>query len=140
MLLQLPAVLSTGILHSPIRMMNNSGGSTPLDQCSAEGLQGAPGRQALPDRPTENLSAVKVHYRRHKETPLRRWHEGDIGHPNFLGSRRRRTSQQKFRSDGLVELAVGRAHFASFAGPALELGLAHQPFHAFVVGRMPVTP
>src|SRR3569832_2307037 len=106
MLLQLPAVLSTGILHSPIRMMNNSGGSTPLDQCSAEGLQGAPGRQALPDRPTENLSAVKVHYRRHKEPPLRRWHVGDFGHPNFIGASRRRSCHQKFRSVGLVVLAV----------------------------------
>ena len=45
-----------------------------------------------------------------------------------------------FGGVGLIVLAVGRAHFASFAGPAFELGLAHQPFHSLVVGRMAATP
>jgi hypothetical protein len=50
-LLELPAVLSTGALHSAVGMMNNPVGLPALEERSCQGLQRPAGGQALLDRP-----------------------------------------------------------------------------------------
>src|SRR5437016_4428898 len=118
-------------------MMNYPARIVPPGQGSIQGLECPTGFQTFPYRPPQELSAVKVHDRRHEQPALCRRHVSDIGYPNLIGALRRRPLQQQVGSNRLVVLAVGRPDLTPLTRAALEPLLTHQPFHSLVVILLP---
>jgi hypothetical protein len=136
--LQLLAVKQAGVLHAPIRMMNDAARMAPLLQGPRQGLQRPAGFQVLPERPAQDLAAIKVHHRRQKQPPLRGGDVRDVGDPNLIGFGRGRPIQQQVGRNRLVMVAVGGAHFARASAAAFEAVLPHQSLHPLMVANLPL--
>src|SRR6266478_1764406 len=117
-------------------MMNHPARIASLSQGSIQGLDCPTGFQTFPYRPAQDLSAVKVHDRSHKQPALRRGHVSNIGHPNLIGFLWRRPFQQQVGRNRLVVVAVGRPHLPLLSRAALEPLLTHQPLHSLVIALL----
>src|SRR5687767_8139870 len=113
--------------------MNDAARVTALDQAPLQSLQSASGHQTFPNRPAENLAAVEIHHGGHKEPPFARGHIGDIRYPNFIRLDRGWAIQEQVGRNRMIMVALGRAHFPSFAAACFEPFLPHQSLHPLVI-------
>jgi hypothetical protein len=133
---ELGAVDPTGVLATAIGMVEQPWRRLAMSQSHLESAGGKAGIEIILHGPADDFAAVEIHNAGEVEKAFSGPQVSDVTDPDLIDGRWRWSLGEPIGRDGLIVVAIGRAHSKSAAAARGQALLAHESFDGFVIAAV----